>query len=106
MVECSGRPGLIDEAVGLAGVDGRVCVVGICTQPDSIFPYFALAKELDLRFSIYYGAQDFTDTIDALAAGTLDPGAMVTETITLDQLPDRFAALAHEPDGGKVILRP
>lgn len=101
VVECSGRPGVIADAIGMADVDGRVAVVGICTQEDSFMPYFGLAKELDLRFCIYYGAEDFTDTIDAL-----DPRPMVTETIDLDALPDRFAALAHEPDGGKVILRP
>ena len=28
------------------------------------------------------------------------------QMLRLDQVPDRFAALAHEPDGGKVILRP
>ena len=38
--------------------------------------------------------------------GALDPTAMVTDTIGLDELPTRFAALAHEPDGGTVILRP
>ena len=48
----------------------------------------------------------FTDTIDALDTGTLDPRAMITETIDLDRLPARFAALAREPDGGKVVVRP
>lgn len=106
VVECSGRPGVIADAIGLVDVDGRVGVVGICTQEDTFMPYFGLAKEVDLRFCIYYGAEDFTDTIDAFASGSLDPRAMITETIGLDALPGRFAALAHEPDGGKVVLRP
>ena len=106
VVECTGRPGLISDAMSFADVDGRVCVVGICTQEDTFVPYFGLAKEIDLRFSIYYGREDFTDTIDAFDDGTLDPRAMITETIDLDRLPDRFAALAREPDGGKVVVRP
>lgn len=104
--ECVGRPGLIADAVDLAGIDGRVGVVGVCIQPDSFTPYLAMAKEVDLRFCLYYGRSDFTDTIDAFDDGSLDPGAMITETVDLDALPARFAALAREPDGGKVVLRP
>jgi (R,R)-butanediol dehydrogenase/meso-butanediol dehydrogenase/diacetyl reductase len=104
--ECSGRPGLIEQAIEITAVDGRVVVVGICPQNDEIFPFWAMAKELDLRFAIYYGREDFTDTLDALASHRLDAGPMVTETITLEQLPERFAQLEREPDAGKVIVRP
>jgi hypothetical protein len=31
---------------------------------------------------------------------------MVTETIGLEQLPERFAQLERDPDAGKVIVRP
>jgi (R,R)-butanediol dehydrogenase / meso-butanediol dehydrogenase / diacetyl reductase len=104
--ECSGRPGLIEQAIELATVDGRVVVVGICPQNDEIFPFWALSKELDVRFAIYYGREDFTDTLDALDAHRLDARSMVTETIGLEQLPERFAQLERDPDAGKVIVRP
>jgi (R,R)-butanediol dehydrogenase/meso-butanediol dehydrogenase/diacetyl reductase len=104
--ECSGRPGLIEQAVELAVVDGRVVVVGICPQNDEIFPFWALAKELDIRFAIYYGREDFTDTLDALDAHRLDARSMVTETIGLEELPERFAQLERDADSGKVIVRP
>lgn len=104
--ECSGRPGLIEQAIEMTAVDGRVVVVGICLQNDEIFPFWAMAKELDVRFAIYYGREDFTDTLDALDAHRLDARSMVTETITLEQLPERFAQLERDPDAGKVIVRP
>ncbi len=104
--ECSGRPGLIEQAIEITAVDGRVVVVGICPQNDEIFPFWALSKELDLRFAIYYGREDFTDTLEALDSHRLDPRSMVTETITLEQLPERFAQLERDPDAGKVIVRP
>lgn len=104
--ECSGRPGLIEQAIEMAAVDGRVVVVGICLQNDEFFPFWAISKELDLRFAIYYGREDFTDTLDALADHRLDASSMVTETITLEQLPARFAQLERDPDSGKVIVRP
>jgi (R,R)-butanediol dehydrogenase / meso-butanediol dehydrogenase / diacetyl reductase len=104
--ECSGRPGLIAQAIELAAVDGRVVVVGICPQNDEIFPFWALSKELDVRFAIYYGREDFTDTLDALDSLRLDARSMVTETISLEELPERFAQLERDPDAGKVIVRP
>ena len=104
--ECSGRPGLIEQAIEIAAVEGRVVVVGICPQNDEIFPFWALSKELDVRFAIYYGREDFTDTLDALDSHRLDARSMVTETITLEELPGRFAQLERDPDAGKVIVRP
>jgi (R,R)-butanediol dehydrogenase/meso-butanediol dehydrogenase/diacetyl reductase len=104
--ECSGRPGLIEQAIEMTAVDGRVVIVGICPQNDEIFPFWALSKELDLRFAIYYGREDFTDTLDALDDHRLDARSMVTEIIGLEALPARFAQLERDPDAGKVIVRP
>ena len=106
VVECSGKPRVLDQALQLAAVDGRVAVVGICMTNDTYFPWWGIHKELDVRFSIYYGREDFTDTIDALANGALSPDGLVTETIGLDEVPARFARLAAEGDAGKVVIIP
>jgi (R,R)-butanediol dehydrogenase/meso-butanediol dehydrogenase/diacetyl reductase len=106
VIECSGQPGLIEQGVEMAGVDGRIIVVGVCPQPDRFFPFWAMSKELDIRFSIYYGREDFTDTLDALVGRRLNALPMVTETVGLDALPERFARLVRDRDSGKVIVRP
>lgn len=106
VLECSGTQSLIDQGMQLAGIDGRVAVVGICLANDAIFPWWGLNKELDIRFSIYYGRDDFTETIDAFATGALAPDGLVTETIDLDAVPERFARLAKEADAGKVVINP
>jgi (R,R)-butanediol dehydrogenase/meso-butanediol dehydrogenase/diacetyl reductase len=106
VIECSGRPGMIDEAMALAAVDGRVTVVGICLQPDTVLPWSGLSKELDVRFAIYYGREDFTDTLDELAVGTLPVAGLVSDVISLDELPERFAHLGRHPDTGKVVVAP
>lgn len=106
VIECSGRPEQITKAMDHAAIDGRVTIVSVCLSEASIFPFTGLAKELDLRFSLYYGREDFTDTLGALDDGSLDPRAMITETIGLDGLPERFARLIHQPEGGKVVITP
>ena len=106
VVECSGRPGLLEEAIELAAVDARVVVVGICPDYDRIFPLWAIGKELDLRFSVYYGRDDFTETVTALDAHRLEVLPMVTETVGLEALPERFGRLERDADAGKVLVRP
>ena len=106
VIECSGKPNVLNQAMQLAAIDGRVAVVGICLANDTIFPWWGLQKELDVRFSLYYGREDFTDTIDAFASGALSPDGLVTETVTLDALPERFARLAASGDAGKIIVTP
>lgn len=106
VVECSGRPGVLDQALQLAAIDGRVAVVGICLANDTYFPSWGILKELDVRFSVYYGREDFTDTIDAFERGDLLPNGLVTERIGLDAVPERFARLATEADAGKVVITP
>jgi (R,R)-butanediol dehydrogenase/meso-butanediol dehydrogenase/diacetyl reductase len=106
VVECTGVGGLIDQAMRLAAIDGRVAVVGVCLAVDSIFPWWGLQKELDVRFAMYYGREDFTDTIDAFGDHRIDPAVAVTETVGLDGLPARFAELLVTPDAGKVVVVP
>lgn len=104
--ECTGHAGLIGQALELVAVDGRVAVVGICLQNDAIFPWWGISKEADVRFSVYYGREDYTETIDAFATGRLNPSALVTESLGLEGLPARFSALAAHAEGGKVLVRP
>lgn len=106
VVECTGVPGLIGEATFQAAVDGRVLVVGICMATDEFFPWFALSKELDVRFAVFYRSQDFVDTIAALEDGSLEAASMITQTIGLADLPARFAQMVERPDAGKVVIVP
>jgi (R,R)-butanediol dehydrogenase/meso-butanediol dehydrogenase/diacetyl reductase len=104
--ECVGRPSMIGQAMDLAAVDGRVVVVGVCIHDDTFFPYTALNKELDVRFSIYYERSDFLDTISVLDRHGLQLDGFVEGTLGLDELPARFSALLAGADGGKLIVTP
>jgi 2-desacetyl-2-hydroxyethyl bacteriochlorophyllide A dehydrogenase len=104
--ECTGRPGMIRQAMDIAAVDGRVVVVGVCIVDDVTFPYTGLNKELDVRYALYYERQDFTDTIEALGAHRLGLDGFVEGTLTLDALPEVFASLLTGADGGKLIVTP
>lgn len=107
VVECSGQAGLIQQGLDLIEIGGRLTVVGICLTSDSITPWSALSKEVDVRFAVYYDRDDFLATIAALSDGELGSvDAMVTDTVDLQGLPERFAQLQEDPGAGKVIVTP
>ncbi len=106
VLECSGRPGLIDRAMRLAAVDGRVGVVGACMAQDRLYPSTGLTKELDVRFALYYDDADFVDTLRALDDGSLAIDGLVTDVVDLERLPEMFAAMVAGADAGKVVVVP
>lgn len=104
--ECTGRPGMIRQAMDIAEVDGRVVVVGVCIVDDVTFPYTGLNKELDVRYALYYERADFTDTIDVLSKHGLVLDGLVEGTVSLEQLPAAFAGLLAGAEGGKLVVAP
>ena len=104
--ECVGVPGMIQQCVLLAPPRGRIVVVGVCMQPDTLFPVFASVKGLTLNFVVGYRKQDFQLTLDMLAAERIAGLPMVTDTVDLARLPDAFEALKQPSTQCKVMLDP
>ena len=50
--------------------------------------------------------RDFEICADALAANSEVPRAMITDTVSLDALPDAFEALRQRNQQCKVMVRP
>ncbi len=92
--ECVGVRGLIQSAMSLAPIRGRIVVLGVCLETDEIFPLQGVLKELSLDFVLGYGRGEFAEALDAVASRRIDPLAMVTDVVPLDALPSAFAALA------------
>jgi threonine dehydrogenase-like Zn-dependent dehydrogenase len=97
---------MIQHCFDVAAIDAHVTVVGVCIPPDSFTPFSGLSKELSVQFVLYYTRASFAATIDALAHDTLDPTPLVTGTVSLDELPDRFDTLKHPSTDCKVICEP
>jgi (R,R)-butanediol dehydrogenase / meso-butanediol dehydrogenase / diacetyl reductase len=106
VIECVGLPGLIQHAVDVVGVDGRVVIAGVCFGNDTLTPLGAMSKELDVRFAFYYRAGDYRTAIDMIEGERLDPLPLVTDEVSLDELPARFEALKAPSEDCKVLIRP
>ena len=101
--ECVGVPGMIEDAITLAGFRGQVVVAGACMKPDVFNPLQAIVKEITIKFSNCYRTPDFRYAIDMIAADRIDVDAMITDVVTLDALPDAFDALRERSNQCKVM---
>ena len=106
VIECVGKPGLLDACVTAARPRGRIVVAGTCIEPDPFTSVAALMKEVSIRFAVYYTPDEFRTVIDAFASGTIDPGPLVGATMGLDSLDDGFDALAAGSTLGKILIQP
>lgn len=106
ILECVGAPGLIAECLSFAPARGRIVVVGICMEPDSLPPFRANLKELTLRFVSFYRKQDFRYALDMLGSGRVRARALVTDRVGLEGLPEAFEALKRPTTQCKVMVEP
>jgi threonine dehydrogenase-like Zn-dependent dehydrogenase len=104
--ECVGAPGLLQQCIGMVRSRGRVVVVGVCMQPDTIFPVMAVVKEVELRFVVAYRRQDFELAIEMLDRGRIPGREMITHVVDLAAFPSAFEALKKPTTQCKVILEP
>lgn len=106
VVECVGRPGLLVQAIACVARGGTVVSLGYCMQPDTLVPALAGNKETKLIFPQLYTQREFEFAIEVLDRGAVEPAAMVTATIDLNQLPDKFESLRKSPADCKVLIDP
>lgn len=104
--ECAGSAGLLGQAVACVRPRGTVVASGMCFDPEAFVSGNALMKQVRLQFSMAYTMGDFRRSLAALDAGAVEPRAMVGETISLGDLPNRFEALRRERSHGKVMVNP
>jgi (R,R)-butanediol dehydrogenase/meso-butanediol dehydrogenase/diacetyl reductase len=103
--ECVGAPGLIQQAIEMAPHGGKIVPVGVCEQPDTFMPLLGLFKELQIQFAIAYTRDDFETSIAMLGEGRIDISPMITDVVSLEEMPDAFEALRTPSHQCKVLTR-
>lgn len=105
VVECVGMPGMIARSIDLVKRRGTIVVPGWCWQQDSFLPMIAVRKELRMLFSVLYSRDEYQYVVDTMAAGKDSTfRAMVTDTTSLQALPQIFEALRERSRQCKVMV--
>ena len=104
--EAVGVPGIIDDVLRRARPGTRLVVAGVCMQPDTVHPFFAIAKEINVQFVLAYSPEEFGESLRALAEGELDVTPLVTGEVGLDGVGQAFDDLADPERHCKILVTP
>ncbi|HUY64037.1 MAG TPA: zinc-binding dehydrogenase [Acidimicrobiales bacterium] len=104
--EAVGVPGMLQQLMRDVPPGSRVTVVGVCMEPDTVLPFFAIAKELSLQFVLAYSPDEFAGALRAIAEGQVDVSPMITGTVDLVGVPGAFEALASPDEHVKILVEP
>jgi 2-desacetyl-2-hydroxyethyl bacteriochlorophyllide A dehydrogenase len=104
--EAVGVPGIIDDVLLRARPGTRLVVAGVCMQPDTVHPFFAIAKEINVQFVLAYNPEEFADSLRALAEGDIDVAPLITGEVGLDGVGAAFDDLADPERHCKILVTP
>ncbi len=93
VLECVGAEGMLSKAVNHVAPFGKVMSLGFCMAPDPVIPAIASYKCASLQFAVGYSLREFLYIAEQMDKGHCDPKAIISSEVSLDQLPDTFAAL-------------
>jgi 2-desacetyl-2-hydroxyethyl bacteriochlorophyllide A dehydrogenase len=89
--ECSGLPSMIQSCMDAAARGGTVCVVSLIYAPAQISSMTLNFKEIWLTGSYSNTHAENIQCLNWMAEGKLDGKPLITDLISLDELPDVYA---------------
>ncbi|WP_406813825.1 zinc-binding dehydrogenase [Mycobacterium sp. M23085] len=104
--EAVGVPGVIDDVLLRARPGTRLVVAGVCMQPDTVHPFFAIAKEINVQFVLAYTPNEFGESLRALAEGHIDVSPLITGEVGLDAVGAAFDDLSDPERHCKILITP
>jgi alcohol dehydrogenase len=109
-LDAIGSAAVLRDCVAALRPRGRHVQVGLLVEDETVPPVpmaRVLARELELYGSHGMGAGEYPAMLAEIADGRLDPGALVTSHITLDDLAGPDGALARmgtQPPAGTAVV--
>ena len=104
--EAVGVPGLLQSIIADAPPKSRVVVVGVCMHTDTIEPFMAVTKEIELVFSFGYTPDEFATTLERLSTGLPGADRLITSSVDLDGVAGAFDRLRSPGGHGKIVVHP
>ena len=114
VVECVGAPGVLNEILITAPWSARVIVAGQNLDDEVLFTASAHTKGINVQFGGSTIGQDYVESLNALASGTIDVSFWQTGHVDLDGAVDAFAEstdterhtrIAVYPNGKELMMR-
>jgi (R,R)-butanediol dehydrogenase/meso-butanediol dehydrogenase/diacetyl reductase len=100
-----GMPGMLEEAVRHVAPGGRVQVVGVCMEPDSVFPAGWLMKEPRIQICFVYTEAEFAEMAALVGSGKVDAERMISRVEPIGAVAEVFESLRNDKRDVKVLLK-
>ena len=104
--ECVGASGLLQQSILSVRMRGTVVVAGLCFHADSIVPAAMVVREARIQPAAFYSLREFEHATEPLDQGAVEPAMMVTDTVSLTDMPPVFEALRTRTTQCKVMVKP
>jgi threonine dehydrogenase-like Zn-dependent dehydrogenase len=104
--ECVGVSGVLDQIMAPAPRHSRIVVVGVCMEPDTIYPMLGISKELTLQFVLGYTPDEFAATLGHIAEGRIPTTPLITGRVGIEGVAGAFEALASPDRHAKILVEP
>lgn len=103
VVEASGVPGLLTQAVGMVRAGGRLRIAALYETEAALDINQLVQKEMDVAGSFAYD-REFPDVLALLGEGRVAAEPLITHTFGLDDIADAFAAQLAKEHSVKVMV--
>jgi (R,R)-butanediol dehydrogenase/meso-butanediol dehydrogenase/diacetyl reductase len=104
VIECAGKPGTFDQAATVVGYEGKIVIAGMHMEPEEFGRLQPFIKNVTASFCCWYTKAHYAHTVHMIAEGRIDPVAMVTHRICLEELSAALTALKTPNDYGKILV--
>ncbi|MFC8045298.1 alcohol dehydrogenase catalytic domain-containing protein [Nocardia sp. NPDC057353] len=104
--ECAGAPGLIQRLIAEADMGTRIACAGGWYTGDALDITAATRTGVNVQFGGGPMPEDWYGTLDAIAAGALDPLPSVGAVIGLDEVPAALDQVRRSRGPARVIVHP
>ncbi|MCG6908723.1 MAG: alcohol dehydrogenase catalytic domain-containing protein [Deltaproteobacteria bacterium] len=102
--ECSGVGDNVQAALDCCARGGVVCIVSVIMNPVSMLPVTLNFKEVRLTASYSNTHEENTACLDLMARGHLDGRPLITDVISLEELPGVYRRRIRTGEALKVML--
>ncbi|MBI5116656.1 alcohol dehydrogenase catalytic domain-containing protein [Candidatus Poribacteria bacterium] len=102
--ECVGVPDTTQEAFNLVRRAGKVVLVGVCLEPATVQPVLWIIKEVSMQTTLGFTRAEFGDILDFMHKGVFKADSLVSETVSIDELPEAFERLLSPNTELKVLV--
>ena len=106
VLECVGIAGTLNEAVQHVKRAGRVQIVGVCFEPDTIVPVLWLTKEPVIQICFCYTRDEFGEMVEFVSKGQVPADDMISRVESVEKVADVFDDLRTKRSDIKVLLKP